>query len=270
MNWPPKITIVTPSYNQARYLDQTIMSVLGQGYPNLEYIVIDGGSKDGSVEIIKKYAEKLTYWHSIPDQGQADAINQGLKMAKGELCAYINSDDKLIEGSLWKMAYLAKEYPECDIFFGANHMFFETGGVVYKCPRPVVPGKGYGYIQDASFWRTNIHQNIGYLDVSYQFGLCLEFFLRAILNHSSLFHSEQMSIIRDHALSKTSTLSDVSKSDFSRICKYYGDFQFSTKWQIRAFFVGLLSSFTSWVGRYWLKPIWRIKMPPLTYTKRII
>ena len=91
----PKISVVTPSYNQARFLEACIESVLGQNYPNLEYIVMDGGSTDGSIEIIKKYEKHITYWKSERDAGQFDAINQGLNKSTGEIMTWINSDDLL-------------------------------------------------------------------------------------------------------------------------------------------------------------------------------
>lgn len=100
----PKITIITPSYNQANYLEATIRSVLLQGYPDLEYIVIDGGSTDHSVEIIKKYEPWITYWVSEKDKGQSDAINKGLKLATGDIVNWLNSDDYYESGTLFKVA----------------------------------------------------------------------------------------------------------------------------------------------------------------------
>ncbi len=96
----PKISLVTPSYNQAAYLEQTIRSVLDQGYPNLEYVIIDGGSTDGSVEIIKRYERHLKYWVSEKDKGQTDALNKGITHCTGDVFGYINSDDLLYPRSL--------------------------------------------------------------------------------------------------------------------------------------------------------------------------
>src|SRR6266700_4138610 len=107
----PKISIVTPSFNQAQYLEQTICSVLDQRYPNLEYIIVDGGSSDGSVDVIRKYEKSLTYWVSEKDRGQTHAINKGLERASGSILGYLNSDDYYLDGALHRVAEQFTKHP---------------------------------------------------------------------------------------------------------------------------------------------------------------
>ncbi len=113
----PRVSIITPSYNQAPYLEQTICSVLDQGYPNLEYFVIDGASTDGSIDIIKRYAAQLSGWTSEPDQGQADAINKGLKKASGEIVAWLNSDDYYLLGAIQAAVESLQANPACGLVY---------------------------------------------------------------------------------------------------------------------------------------------------------
>lgn len=101
---PPKISLVTPSFNQGYFLEETIQSVVSQNYPNLEYIIIDGSSQDNSIEVIQKYQSYLTYWQSMPDNGQSDALNQGFSHTTGEIMGWLNSDDLLAEDALFRMA----------------------------------------------------------------------------------------------------------------------------------------------------------------------
>lgn len=122
----PKISIVTSSYNQGEYLEHTIKSVLGQEYPNLEYIIIDGGSTDNSVDIIKKYEDQLHYWVSEKDAGLYDALNKGFSKSSGEIMGWINSDDMLHRNSLYSLAELFS-LPEVNWIQGAPVMYDETG-----------------------------------------------------------------------------------------------------------------------------------------------
>jgi len=127
MNTLPTISIVTPSFNQAPFLEECIDSILSQNYPNLEYIIMDGGSTDGSVEIIKKYARHLTYWQSQPDGGQYAAINEGFTKTTGEIMAWLNSDDKLHSGSLKIVGGVFKHFEGIDWLTGRPTAWDENG-----------------------------------------------------------------------------------------------------------------------------------------------
>lgn len=131
----PRITVVTPSFNQAAYLEETIRSVLLQGYPNLQYIIIDGGSTDGSVEIIRRYAPWLDYWESEPDRGQSHAINKGLARANGLWCNWLNSDDYLLPGALARIAGVAAGNPAARLIAGRLRQLHPSGNLL---PAPSV------------------------------------------------------------------------------------------------------------------------------------
>ena len=125
----PLVTIVTPSFNQAPYLETTIRSVLEQDYPNIEYIVMDGGSNDGSAEIIKRYADRLAYWESEKDKGQTDAINKGFARSHGEILAWLNSDDILYPHAVREAVDYLTSHPECGLVYG-NSDFIDAQGKV--------------------------------------------------------------------------------------------------------------------------------------------
>lgn len=126
----PTITVVTPNYNQAAFLEATILSVINQGYPNLEYIIMDGGSTDGSVEIIKKYESQLTYWVSEKDGGMYNALNKGFDKATGEVLMYINSDDILMPGCLSIIGKIFVRYPGINWITGYYHWLNEANEVI--------------------------------------------------------------------------------------------------------------------------------------------
>lgn len=204
----PKISIITPSYNQAEFLERTILSVLAQDYPNVEYIVIDGGSTDGSVEILKKYSEHLAYWISEPDAGQSNAINKGLQRATGEWVAWQNSDDIFYPGAFSALAKAVALRPDIDIAIG-NINLIDRYDRVLRDIRYVTPSYGgmlaEGMIltNQAAFWRRNVHAQVGWLNEKLHFGFDYEWFLRLTKNRKGLYVRELWGGYRLHDATKT-------------------------------------------------------------------
>lgn len=178
-----KVSIITPSYNQGEYLEETILSVLNQTYENIEYIVIDGGSTDNSVDIIRKYVDKITYWCSEKDNGQADAINKGLKRATGDLVCWINSDDVLYTNFVEKFVNHFIAHPNVDFLYGdveqgadLQYATIRKGETIdyptmlrtLRVPMP----------QQATMWRKSVMDKIGYLDSQWHVLLDREYFMR--------------------------------------------------------------------------------------------
>ena len=183
MNTYPKISIVTPTYNQGQYIEETIKSVLDQNYPNLEFIIMDGGSTDNTVEVIKKYEEHLTYWVSEPDKGQANAINKGLKRCTGEIFNWLNSDDYLAPNALFDIAEGFKS-EKVDAVAGQT-IYFEDG--VFQEPEQLANleakklirwDKGVVFIQPG-LWlrRANIVKSEG-IDEGFHYAFDWDFIIR--------------------------------------------------------------------------------------------
>ena len=127
----PKISVITPTFNQGAFIEKTINSVLSQNYPNLEFIIIDGGSTDNTVEIIKKYEQHLTYWISEPDRGQSHAINKGIAKSTGEILTWLNSDDWYMPGTLQRFAELFQQNPDIGVVVGAGRIIDPSGKEIY-------------------------------------------------------------------------------------------------------------------------------------------
>ena len=177
------VSIITPSYNQARFLRRTIDSVINQDYPAIEYIIIDGGSTDGSQAIIKDYADRLTYWESIPDQGQTDAINKGFARATGKYLAWLNSDDVYQPGAIAEAVAFLEDHPEAGMVYGDCDFIdaqderigiFPAAQTDYARLR-----RGYVHIpQQSSFFRADLWRQVGPLDPSFYFAMDYDLWVR--------------------------------------------------------------------------------------------
>lgn len=207
----PKLSIITPSYNQASFLDQTIRSVLDQNYPALEYIVMDGGSKDGSVDVIRQYEGKLFHWESVQDKGQVDAINKGLRLATGDWVGWQNSDDYYLPGAFHSFANAVRENPDAALIIADIILVDETGGTIrdLRYVRPTyqsVFAEGMVLANQAAFWRRSLHDKIGFLDQSYTCSFDYDWFLRILLEGKAVHVREHWGCFRYHDAAKTSML----------------------------------------------------------------
>ncbi|MCB0196129.1 MAG: glycosyltransferase [Anaerolineae bacterium] len=178
----PLISIITPSFNQDAYIEATIQSVLAQNYPNLEHLIIDGGSTDGTVKILQKY-ESVVQWVSEPDTGQANAINKGFKKSTGEIVGWLNSDDIYMPGAFHRVAKFFNDHPNIDIIYGDYQLIDQNSNVLLR--KQEIPFDynillyGLDYIsQPTTFFRRSVFERSGYLDESLHYGLDWEYWLR--------------------------------------------------------------------------------------------
>ena len=182
----PKISIITPTYNQGQYIEQTIKSVLDQGYPNLEYIIIDGGSTDNTIDIIKKYEDQLSYWISEPDEGQSDAINKGLRVATGEIINWLNSDDYYEPNSLFTIAK-AFEDESINCVCARSNIFEDGGEILYQSNGTdvydnVAKTIGWARIdQPETFFRKSAIDKMGEISSSLHYIMDKEWWIRYLL-----------------------------------------------------------------------------------------
>jgi glycosyltransferase involved in cell wall biosynthesis len=204
----PRISIITPSYNQGDYLEQTIQSVLAQNYPNLEYIIIDGGSTDRSVEIIQRYADQLAYWESEPDRGQCHAINKGFERATGDIMAWLNSDDMFTPNALHRVVQAIADR-SCAMVVGAAKVIRNTDLENYELDlrRPTYAEMLYDartYPQPSVFWTRDLWELTGSLDEQMYYAMDYDYWLRMRLHAQHvLYVDDVLSYERMHETSKS-------------------------------------------------------------------
>lgn len=225
----PQISIVTPSFNQGQFLEETLRSVLLQGYPNLEYIVVDGGSTDGSVAILMKYQWWLSNWESAPDRGQASAINKGWNRATGEVFAWLNSDDLYCPGALQQVGSYFSDNPACQLLVGGADVVTEIGAPAIECKRlestslyDLIYG-GRALPQPAAFWANRLRVEIGPLDEQLHFTMDREYFLRLLL-HGIKPHwvpEATLALERRHTTQKTADRAGLHAEYFQVLDHYF-------------------------------------------------
>jgi glycosyltransferase involved in cell wall biosynthesis len=253
-----RFTIITPSFNQSRFLEATLRSVLRQDHPPSEYIVIDGGSTDGSVEIIERHASRLTYWESAADRGQAHALNKGLERATGDIVGWINSDDVYCQGALRRAAAAFAAHPEAVAVHGDRVLIDAEGDVAgWSLAARFEPRRwGYPICSEAAFWRRAAVPAGWRFDESLRFAMDLDWFSRLLSIGSFAKIGAFLGCFRCHADNKSSTMQEVCREETERLwARHFGN----ATWRIRPPVPRI---------RHWLTPALHPRLIGLPYLRR--
>lgn len=211
----PKISIITPSYGQAEFIEETIRSVILQNYPNIEYIVIDGGSQDGTLDILRKYTDFINYWVSEKDEGQSHAIIKGFSAASGSIYNWINSDDILHDKGLYQIAKAFLENPEVDFVHGRNGIINIGSTLIDYMPHPkdnlqlrYLYEMPYG--QQACFFSASLYKEVGGINKELRFSMDYELYVKMhLLNAKSVQIDQLIGSVRIHPKTKTYNLEEI-------------------------------------------------------------
>ncbi len=234
MDAKPLVTIVTPSYNQGKFIEETIKSVLAQDYPNIEYIIMDGGSDDNTVDVIRKYEDRVACWESVKDKGQTDAINKGFARAHGQILAWLNSDDLLYPHAVSQAVEYLTAHPEVGLVYG-NCDFIDADGKKigrFNAAQTDLHKLEQGYVhipQQSSFWRADLWKQVGPLDDSIYFAMDYDLWVRLarVSEIVYLADSEPMAAFRLHASAKSIADDDRCWPDMIKIHLRDGGSKFS-------------------------------------------
>ncbi|MCS7010633.1 MAG: glycosyltransferase [Anaerolineales bacterium] len=218
----PLVSIVTPSYNQARFLEETIRSVLAQDYPNLEYIIVDGGSQDGSVEIIQKYAHRLAWWISEKDRGHADALNKGFARARGEILAWLNSDDTYYPGAVRQAVEVLLAHPEVGMVYGDADITDAEGRIIGRFASRQTDYhkllRGSVHIPQATtFFRADLYRQVGPLSLDYFFAFDYDLWVKLAKISRLLYVPQRWATFRLHEAGKSVKDDSVCYPDMLKI-----------------------------------------------------
>jgi glycosyltransferase involved in cell wall biosynthesis len=233
------ISVVTPSFNQAKYIEQTIVSVLDQDYPHVEYLVLDGGSTDKSPDIISSYADRLAYWCSESDGGQADAIAKGFEIASGDILCWLNSDDVFLPGALSAVAEYFDLHPDVEAVSGGAYYIDSAGramkpsfgcyttGVAATYDRFRFLEASDGVFQQATFWRKTAYEAVGGIDRSLQFIMDRDLFTRLARRRRFGQLSKFLACFRLHEECKSMRLQEIRHQEGRLYAERYGLTQYS-------------------------------------------
>jgi glycosyltransferase involved in cell wall biosynthesis len=259
MHWP-RITIVTPSFNQGRYIRQTVRSVLLQDYPDLEYMIFDGGSTDETAKVLGPYLHRLAHYQSAPDGGQSDAIASGFERSTGQIMAWLNSDDILAPGALHFVAQYFADHPEIDALYSHRCIVDEKTRVrsywILPEHHDYLMGRWDMIPQETCFWRRSLFEKCGNLNRSYHFALDYDLLLRFMSQGRFARVNRVLGAFRKHKQAKTLRLMRTEGRDEILAVRRANNVRISPPERI----LGAL--FFRWVvGRGWLHAVSRRRIP---------
>lgn len=228
----PSISVIIPSFNQGQYIEETLLSVIGQQYPNLEILVIDGGSTDHTVDILSKYSHHILYWHSKKDLGQADAINQGMNLSSGEVVCWLNSDDMYLPGTLLDVGKRFIGYAD------KNHLIYGAAVTIEQSSEKLYGGAQIAesfeafkltytdfIVQPSTFWTRSLWLQTGELNTNYHYILDWDWFIRASKFTSFEYVRKFYSVYRFHPQHKSGNGGATRREEIIEVVsKYSSDY----------------------------------------------
>lgn len=259
----PKVSIITPSFNQGQFLEESIRSVLEQDYPNIEYILVDGGSKDNSVEIIKKYQGRLAWWVSEKDSGHADALNKGFSHATGEILAWLNSDDVYFPHAISEAVEVLKNHPDVGMVYGDADLIDDSGDTVGQFAskqtsyRQMLRGSVH-IPQATTFWRADLWRQVGPLDLSLFYSFDYDLWVRLAKVSQIVYVPRRWAKFRIHEEGKTIINDDRCYPDMLRVLEREGGSWFSML-RLRMITRKLMYSWLPWKFRLRLRKLLTFK-----------
>lgn len=225
-----RFSIVMPSYNQARFIERSLNSVLNQEYEGTELIVIDGGSNDGTCEILERYSQHIALWRSEPDKGQSDALNKGFACATAEIYGWLNSDDLYLPGAFHYAAHIFAAYPQVDVVYGDWFSIDAADAIVEHClalapSRGRLVTEGFFCNAQAMFWRRSLHQRIGEFDLQLHYTMDYDLMLRqiSVAGRRAFFRTDRpLGCFRVYAGQKTGSANAPVAAEHRRIADRAG------------------------------------------------
>ena len=219
------ITVVMPSFNQAKFIERSLISVVNQEFEDVELIVMDGGSSDGTHEILEGYSKHIAVCRSEPDEGQSDALNKGFRCATGQIFGWLNSDDLYLPGALHHVAQIFGAHPEIDVVYGDWLIIDDTEQIVERCPalppsRTRLVTEGFFCNAQAMFWRRSLHERVGELDVRLHYTMDFDLMLRmiSVAGPRAFFRTDRpLGCFRIYAGQKTGSAPDRGAAEHQRV-----------------------------------------------------